>query len=293
MRNKIIYKLTVTCFVLFVILWTCLPFYWLFVTSIASESEMRDLPIQLWPKTISLSRYRILFNVASADETRKFFPGIVGLARRFLPVLRNSAIVAISGTIIAMLLGVPAAYAFARYTFRGKGILMTFIIGSRVIPPAVIIVPLFLMVSRLGMVDNIVTIIVLDVTVVLPLIVWILWSYFAVLPRELEDAAKIDGCSTATFLLRVLIPVSAPGFVAAITVSFITIWNEFFYALIFTDSTASVTLPKLIASFGSEYGGLDYGLISAAAMLTIIPPALLALFLQRYIISGLTAGAAK
>lgn len=288
-----IYKVSVSVLIVFVVAWTLLPFYWLFVTSIASEAQMRELFVQLWPKRVLFYRYKILLNIEPGSETGRLFPGIAGLARRFLPVLRNTLFVSAVGTILALAIAVPAAYGFARFKFRGRSLLFGFILGSRIIPPAVTIVPLFVIVSRLGMVDKLITIILLDSALALPLIMWMLWSYFDAVRRELEEAARIDGCSTAKVILKVLLPVAAPGLMAAISVSFITIWNEFFYALIFTDSVASVTLPKLIASFGSEYGGLDYGLISAAAVLTVLPPAFLTLALQRYIVSGLTAGALK
>jgi len=273
--------------------WTLAPFYWIFVTSVSSEAELLSIPPQWWPSNPVFYRYKALLTGMTKEIEAKFMPGMLSAARKFKVGLKNSLLVAFVATIISLGLAIPAAYAFARLRFPLREPMFAVLVGSRMIPPVAIIVPLYTIFMRLQMLDSLTTLIILDVGIALPLMLWILLTYFRSLPQGLEEQGMIDGCTRIGVLLRIMLPISLPGIIAGATVGFITVWNEFFYALIFTETTKSETLPKLIAAFSSQYGGMDYGLVCAAGVLAILPPVLVAMLLQRYILSGLTAGALK
>jgi multiple sugar transport system permease protein len=168
---------------------------------------------------------------------------------------------------------------------------MVGILGSQMLPIIVVVIPLYLLMQQLKWMDSLRGLIMLYSGFLLPTVIWIMHNYFMTMPRDLEEAAMIDGCSRIGSFIRVILPLSGPGLVAVSVFAFLSAWNEFFMALIFTASNAK-TIPVVITEFSSQFG-TDYGLMATGGVLGSIPPLILALMLQRYIVAGLTAGAVK
>jgi len=215
-------------------------------------------------------------------------PAPSNIPRYFL----NSIIISGGSTALALVLAIFASYGFARFEFRGKPWLQSFVLIGQLLPTAAIIVPLFITLRWLGLVNTYWGLILVYMIITLPLSVWMLTSYFRAIPVELEEAAIIDGASRLGVLFRVTLPLSLPGLVAVLVYAFVTTWNEFIFALCFaTDSTVK-TLPIGLAEFSTEFN-TDWGGVMAASMVMTVPVALLFLLFQRMFVGGLTAGATK
>ncbi len=191
-----------------------------------------------------------------------------------------------------LLIWVPAAYAMAKIRFRGRNASVYFILSTRVIPDIALVVPFFLVIRNLGLLDNILSLVITYLAVTVPFTVFILISYFESLPDELDKAARVDGCSRLRTLTHVFLPLALPSLVAVVLFTFLTSWNEFLLALMFTQTSASQTLPIIIASFTSDFT-ISFSFINAAGVVAIVPPVILAIVFERYLVSGLTVGAVK
>jgi multiple sugar transport system permease protein len=165
-------------------------------------------------------------------------------------------------------------------------------LSTRVIPDIALVVPFFLFVQKLGLMDNLFSLIITYLAITVPFSIFILTGYFESLPDELDKAARVDGCSRLQTLLFVYLPLALPSLVAVILFAFLTSWNEFLLALMFTQTTASQTMPIVVASFTSDFN-ISFSFINAAGVMAIVPPVIIAIIFERYIVSGLTAGAVK
>ncbi len=270
-----------------VIVWcfVCLfPFYWLFTTSLKNPLDVsrgpKYLPFVDFQPTGAHWRY--LFD----EQGDAFF-------RHF----RNSLIAASGSTLLAVVLGAMGGYGLARYRFRwrvppwGNNDIAFWIISQRFLPPALFVVPFLLLYSRLGLVDTHIGLILAYTMFNIPFAVWIMRDFFLSLPREMEESAHVDGATTLQAFLRIVLPLSAPGLVSVAIFSFVFSWNEFLYALMLTNFDA-ITLPVLIAGQNNTRG-IQWWYISALTLAAVAPVVLIGLFLQRYIMRGLTAGAVK
>lgn len=206
----------------------------------------------------------------------------------FLDFTKNSLIVAVSATVIGMLLGLPAAYSIARFKQRG---LSLWILISRIIPYITFLLPLFLVFTRLRMIGSFTALILSHLIITLPMIIWITIAFFEDIPSDLEEAALVDGSSRAGAFVRIILPLVAPGIVTAGILAMIFSWNQFLFSLIL-GGPGTKTVPVAVFNFLS-YGSQDYGAIAAAAVLITLPIILLSLTVQRYIVKGLTAGGVK
>jgi len=209
----------------------------------------------------------------------------------FLKYLLNSLIIAISTISIATVLGMFAAYGFARFKFRSNRILRLASLLPQMLPPITIIVPLFTLFTSLKMLDTHFALIISYLTFTMPLSMWMMIGFFEDVPIELEESAMIDGCKRFRAFLKIILPVVAPGIAATMVLSFIYSWNEFLYAVILTGRT-SRTLPVMITSFMTNKAIL-WGRIGAAGSLVIFPVLFFTLFSQKYLIKGLTGGSVK
>jgi multiple sugar transport system permease protein len=261
------------------------PFLWMVISSITSQSELSATPFHLLPQHPTLFRYQALFQ--GAQQGANLPAGV----EKFLLGLTNSLIVSTLTTAICVSTGTLAAYALARSSIRGKNNYMLGILSSQMLPVVVIIIPLYLMLQRLVMMDTIRGLVLLYVGFMLPTVIWIMHSYFLTLPRELEEAAMVDGCTRLQTLIKIILPLSGPGLVAVSAFAFLSAWNEFFMALIFTGSNTK-TITVTVTEFSSQFG-VDYGLMATGGVIGSIPPLLLAFMLQKYIVAGLTAGSVK
>lgn len=255
------------------------PVAWLFVMSISTANDLTTIPLRWIPEQPDFSRYARLF---SLEE------GSAGLA--FLSALRNSVIVAVSATAIALAAGIPAAYSFSR--FSGRMPLLYAVIVTYMMPPVALILPLYKVFSALGLLNNVTSLIIVYCTILLPFVTWLMKSGFDSVPVEIEQAASIDGANLFQILTRITLPVAAASTGAAALFALLLAWDEFFYALLYTSDTRAKTLPVAIADFAAGRA-TDYGLISAVGLLAALPPVLIGFFLQKSLLSGLSAGGVK
>lgn len=251
-----------------------LPFAWLVATSLKTAQEVTSIPPVIIP-SFSLDFYR------ASIETYNLFHFV-----------KNSIIVAGASTLITVFLSILAGYALARLRMRYKGILMGALLAVSMFPQISIAGPVWRILRHFGLLNSYPGLIFPYVTLTLPLGVWILASFFRELPQELEDAAKIDGCSHLQTLFRIMVPLAAPGVFTAAILVFIYAWNEFFFALLIMTQQEYQTLPVGIALFQGQYT-LPWGEIAAASTVATIPLVLLVLVFQKRIVRGLSAGAIK
>lgn len=259
--------LAITLFCLF-------PFYWMVATSLKTTAEALASPPTLWPHGPTLEHYR----VALIDKG-------VG------PSLVNSLIVALGTTGLALLLGLPAAYAIARYEFRLKRDLWFWFISHRMLSPICVALPFFLIARSLGLIDTHLVLILLYLTFNLPVVIWICADQFRSVPVELDEAALIDGLGRFGIFWRIAIPLAAPGIVVSAIFSFIFSWNELLFALILTRA-GTRTAPVAATTFMSGYE-LPWGEIMATGTLIVLPVTVFALLVSRHLVRGLTMGAVK
>jgi len=251
-----------------------LPFLWFVLTSFKTQLEVESIPPIFWP-TGNLAFYRS----ALIDHHLSGY-------------LLNSFIVAGSTTLISLFLALPAAYALARFDLREKGLILGGLLTLSMFPPLVIAGPVWQILQRLGGLNTLWGVILPYVSLTLPLAIWILATFFKDLPFELEEAARVDGCTTRQILITIMIPLVSPGIFTAAILTFIYAWNEFFFALLILTDPVKQTLPVGIALFQGEFT-MPWGEIAAASVLATLPLILLILLFQRGIISGLSAGAVK
>lgn len=258
------------------------PFYWLFISSIMGQRELLSVPPHWVPLEPTFERYRAIFSVVTSSEiVESFKAGMV-----------NSSIIAAWSTLIGLIVGTLAAYALARFKFRLRDPLIYAYLFTYMVPAIALVIPLYLVLSSVGLIDTKLGVILLHTTFVIPFVVWTMKGYFQTVPRDLEDAARIDGCSRFSALWRIVLPLVAPGVAATVIFSFLLSWDEFLYALIFTASLGAKTLPVALAEFSARKA-VDYGLIATGGVLATLPPVLLAIAFQKYIVKGLTAGGVK
>lgn len=213
------------------------------------------------------------------------------LAQGFVWNLIASLVIALVSTLLVVLVGTPAAYAFARYPIRRRDDLLLFVLATRMAPPIALAIPFYLIYARVGLLDTYVGLIIAYLTFNLSFYVWVLWSFCRDLPVELEEAARADGYPRAHVLLRVVLPLLRPGIIATAMLCFIFAWNEFLYAFLLggkTMETLPVAVPKLITSQGVKWGEL-----SVVGIVALLPVLLAVFLLQRHIVRGLTMGAVK
>ena len=276
------------------------PVAWLLSSSFQSEREIVSRPPHWIAQKPTLANFAAIFSAGERSvtyETRRAADPASGgyipsTASSLVPALGNSLIVACAVVMLNLLVGVPAAYAIAKIRFRGRQASLYAILATRVIPDIALVVPFFLLIRNLGLLDSLWSLIITYLAVTVPFSVFILVSYFESLPDELDKAARVDGCSRAQTLTRVYLPLALPSIVAVMLFAFLASWNEFLLALMFTQTAKSQTLPIIVASFTSDFT-ISFSFINAAGVIAIIPPVILAIAFERYIVSGLTTGAVK
>jgi multiple sugar transport system permease protein len=280
--RKLIPRVLLYLVVLLIVIWTVAPYAWLVISSLSHKIDLVTVPLKWSPLRLTFDNYRSLF-FANGETS-------VNVAL-FFTALKNSAIISLSTMLICMPLGVMAAYAATRLKFRGSnGIILTSMI-TQLIPPIILVIPLYVIMRKFVLIDKQIGLILVDITIGLPLVIWMMRGYLASIPADLEDAARIDGCTYIGALVRVILPLAGPGLVSVMIFAFIASWNEYLYAYVFTNVQAK-TLPVLIGEFSTKLG-LEYLKIAAAGVLASLPPVLLALVFQKFIIRGLTSGAVK
>ncbi|HEY2549219.1 MAG TPA: carbohydrate ABC transporter permease [Streptosporangiaceae bacterium] len=252
------------------------PFYWILRTSLESNSQVA-------------AGVGGANGVIPSHLTGSAFANIFS-KQDFLRPLLNSIIVALVTTVVTVVVASLAGYALARLDIRGAGAILAFILLAGFFPVLSMIGPLFLLLRHLGLLDNIYPLIIVYLVYTLPITTWLLKNFFEQIPRELEEAALVDGATRLQTLRRVVIPVAVPGVFTAAILAFILAWNDFAFAVSFLTTPSHFTAPLAIVTFGESQFQVFYNLIDAAVVVISIPIALLVLFAQRRIVSGLTAG---
>lgn len=262
------------------------PLLWMLDTSFMTQSETLSIPPHVIPQHPTLDNYHAFIDPEHFGGQAADASAALGRA------LVNSAVVSVAVAAICVLLGSCAGYALARFRFRGSYLLLVFYVITRLVPPVALMIPIFLMMRKLGLLNNLGSLILIDCGIALPMVVWMLRSYFLTLPRELEEAAWIDGCSRPRAALQVMLPLAVPGLVAAGVFSFLTAWSDFVYPAVLLRDESVQTVPLLLARFASGVF-VERGIMTAAGIVSLLPPILFALIFQRYLVQGLAAGASK
>jgi ABC-type glycerol-3-phosphate transport system permease component len=251
------------------------PILWMFVVSLKTEDETYTTPLVWWPKNPTLQNYVTMWDALDFD-------------RYFL----NTAIVAGATTILSIVLAAPAAYAFARYRFTGARPLGTFLLSTQLFPRVILIVPYFMIMRELGLINSYTSLILIYISFALPFCVWMMRGYLATLPVEIDEASLIDGCGPFGTFLRIALPLCMPGIVATAIFSFLVGWNEFLFALMLTTekemSVVTVGLASLIGEYKTQWNEM-----MAAAIVGSLPAMILYAALERYLVQGLASGATK
>ena len=265
----------------FFLLWTLIPFVWMLLASLKTNKEIYQ-EFTLLPQKLYFGHYTGLF---ASDGGSK-------ASGNFSQWLLNSAAVALVVTGLSIVLGALAAYSITRLRFTGRPTLARGLIFTYLLPNSLLFIPLFTIVARLNLADSIKSLMLVYPTFTLPFCTWMMSSYFRSIPLELEDAALIDGCDRIGVLFRVVLPLSAPAVAVVALFAFTQSWNEFLYALIFTNSLASRTVTVgLTQMLGEDV--FFWGQMMAGALIAAVPPVILYMFAQRMVISGLAAGGVK
>jgi multiple sugar transport system permease protein len=278
LNRAFLFLLTVPVF-----LFVFMPVAWLVISSISTKAELLSIPIHWIPQRPTLENYTNILTPGTATSE---------VARSFKVVMRNSFLVAISVTVVCLLVGSLAAYALVRIQFPFRRSLLLGILGTRMIPEISLVIPLYIIATRLKLYDTPWVLIATYLSFSLPFAIWIIASFFESVPVEMEEAAIMDGGSRLRILFNIVIPISAPGMVSTAIFIFLMCWDEFFYALIFTSTIAAKTMPVAIAEFVGRYS-TDITAMMAGGVFAALPPVILSLIFQRYIVSGMTAGAVK
>ena len=250
------------------------PYLWMILTSIKPARELAEWPVHYLPREATLDHYRELI-------TRTSFAGN----------LSNSLIIACGAALAGLAVSIPAGYAFSRFRFGGRRLLMTGFLAINMFPIVLLIIPLFLLMRALGLLDTYLGVIAGHSTFAIPFAIWMLTSYFSTIPRELDEAATIDGASRLQAIRLIILPLVMPGVVTAGIYIFITSWNEYLFAMMLSGEavrTVTVALQLFIGEFT-----IQWGLLTAGGTLIALPVTLLFLLVQKRLVGGLTAGAVK
>lgn len=275
-RKKILTKiltlyLPLTALLLFILF----PFYWTFITSVKSESELYGMGVTYWPRTFTWDSYKNLFTTTI----------------NFLAAMKNSLIVAGITTIVSLTVSTLAAYAFSRYRFTGRKLLMSAFLCNNMFPTVLLLIPLYTIMRKMDLLYTPWALVLSYTTFTIPFSVWLLNGFLNDLPISLEEAALVDGCNRATAFIKIILPVIGPCLVATGSYIFMTSWNEYTFAVMFTN-TVSRTIPVALKSLIGQLG-VQWDLLTAGGIITIIPVCIMFFFAQKRLVEGLTAGAVK
>jgi len=267
-----------------VVLWLVAPFAWLFVTSVSYQKHLLARPFSLVPPEVTLDNYRMILGLVRFHAE--------GQAARILGSMWNSLVVAIIVTVVNLVIGTTAGYAYARFRFPLKTFSLFALLFTRMLPTIVLIPAFFLMFRAFGLQNTLTGLVVAYCSFTLPFTVWIMKAYFETVPADLDKSALVDGCNRFEAYYRVVLPVSGPGLVAAGAFTFMLCWNEFVVAQVLNTKPGTTTLPPVIAGMNGQVN-IDYSVIAASGFLGALPAVLLVLIFQKYMVQGLTAGSVK
>ncbi len=251
------------------------PIIWIFITSVKSVKEIVTIPITYLPKHFTLDNY---VNILKTTNFPVYF--------------KNSMIVSTTASIGTLIISLFAGYSLARFKFAGKKLTLFLFLATQMVPVAAIIVPIFILFAKLGLINNLPGLIIIYIVLNIPFCTMIIRGFFEKIPYTLEEAAMIDGCSRIQALIRIILPVMKPGIIATFVFAFMGAWNELFFNTLFISREALKTLPTGINSFIGKYD-IDWGMMTAGSVIALIPIFIMFGVIQKYLVSGLTDGAVK
>ncbi|MDL2253218.1 carbohydrate ABC transporter permease [Ruminococcaceae bacterium OttesenSCG-928-I18] len=270
--------------VLLYLAFTLVPYLWLVSTSLKPESQAVKIPLEVLPSPATTENYEDVLNVGGHTTAM--------ISTRVDKALANTLIVSFSATFLALLVGMPAAYSFAKYRFRGSRPVFIAIIIARMFPVITLAIPLYQLFRGFHLHDTKIGLILAYTALTLPFTIWMLYSFFRDLPDEVEEAARIDGCGFFRMFLRVILPISAPGITATFILTLIYPWNDLLLNTILSSSIQSQTISSALLQFNTTYQ-IFWSHLAAGAVLASLPALILTLLLQKVIVQGLTLGAVK
>lgn len=271
MQRNLVYKILVGVFLVIAIVWSLFPVYWMVITAFGARTHIT--PPQ-WIFVPRLDNFRELIHNSP-----------------FVQNFKNTLIVSSVTTVTSLLFGVLAAYSFSRFTFRGSSALPLMFLVIRMVPRIAIVIPYYMLMSWLGLLDTYTSLITSYTTFALPFVVWMMIGFFKEIPVDLEESAQIDGCTRFAAMYRVVLPLVKPGIIATGIFTFLLGWNEFVTSLVLSGRSTR-TLPVMIAGFVTDRD-IAWGAMSASGTLIILPIMVSAMYLQKHIVRGLSMGAVK
>ncbi len=257
-----------------ILLFLLFPFYWTFVTSVKPEQELYGAVVTYWPKSLTFESYRKLF-----------------VDFNFLKPMGNSLLVAVITTVVTLFVSMLAAYAFSRYDFRGRKGFMVMFLTNNMFPSVLLLIPLYAIMRKMGILYTPTALVLAYTTFTIPFSVWLLNGYINDLPLSLEEAAMVDGANRGQAFVKIILPILTPCLIATGVYIFMQSWNEYTFAVMFTNEnnrTIPVALKNLIGQLG-----VQWDLLTAGGIITIIPVCVMFFFAQKRLVEGLTAGAVK
>ncbi len=252
------------------------PLYWMVVTALKTQVEIFTIPTPLWPKNLTLEAFEK--QLSTSGDTLMGF--------------RNSMIIALGAMAISTVLSIPAAYGLARFRFKGRRVLVLFFLITQMLPSTLVLTSLYIMFSKMGILNHYLAPILADATLGIPFSIIILRTYFIPIPKELDEAAKIDGCSHLTAFTKIMLPIAKPGIIVAAVFSFVYAWGDLIYGITFITNPKMRPITSSIYNYVQQYQTL-WNSTMAFGIIAIFPVILIFIFMQKYIVSGLTNGAVK
>jgi len=263
-------------FILFMfLLMVLVPFLWMIVTSLKTRQEIYGSELTLWPKELTFDNYLSAFT--DADFSLFFL---------------NSLTVTLVSSFIVLLISVMGGYSLARFQFRGKKVTLIAFLVTQMVPTMIMIVPLFILFSKIGLINNLASLIILYTVINIPFCLLTMSSFFQRIPVTLEEAAIMDGCNRFQAVYKVILPVMLPGVIATFVFAFTGAWNELFFGIMFLNGGNSATIPVGLNNFVQKFD-VNWGQMTAWGIISLIPVAIMFMIIQKYIVAGLTAGSVK
>jgi multiple sugar transport system permease protein len=278
------HRTAVYALVAVIALWLVGPFIWLFITSVSYQRNLLARPLALIPPEITFDNYRMVLGLVRFHAE--------GQAAKILPSMLNSLIVAAAVTVVNLVIGTTAGYAYARFRVPLKTFSLFALLFTRMLPTVVLIPAYFLLFKALGLQNTLTGLVLAYCSFTLPFTVWIMKAYFETIPTDLDKSALVDGCNRLQAYYWIVLPVSGPGLVAGGAFTFMLCWNEFIVAQVLNTKLGTTTLPPVVAGMNGQIN-IDYSVIAASGFLSALPAVLLVLGFQKYMVQGLTAGSVK
>jgi len=257
------------------VLFALFPLYWLLKIAITPEKLIYTEGTALWPNTLTLENFRQVIFYSD-----------------FMVYFRNSVYVSLGTAAITTVIAAAAGYAFSRFQFRGKTLVVILLLITQMFPLLMIIAPIYKIIAGLGLLNTLTSLIVVYTAFNIPFATFLMQSFFDGIPKDLDEAAMMDGCTRLQALRKVILPLTLPGLAATLGFIFTAAWSELLFALMLINSNASMTFPVGLLTFVSKFS-VDWGQMMAAGVLALVPSCLFFIFIQRYLVKGLTAGAIK